>query len=269
MADKLTVLGNEIKIDSNGYINITDIAKFKSKEPDQVIRNWLRAIYTLEFLSAWESLNNIDFNTVEYDRIRAQAGKPTFTLSVKNWKLETNAIGLKAKAGRYGGTYAQRDIAFEFCSAISPIFKLNLIREWQSFKGLDTTQKIRRELTKVNHLLLTDAIGESIPGKMIGTRKEGIYYASEMDLLNLAVFNQTAKEWKAAHPTKNGNIRDHASPLELIILSNLEAINTYLIKWDTEQEQRLEILKDIAEHQRKVIPESKAAQRLMNKTKGL
>ncbi len=267
MAEKLTVLGEKIRIDKNGFINITDIAKFKSKEPDQVIRNWLRLIYTLEFLSAWESLSNDNFNTVEYDRIRSQAGRPAFTLSVKKWVAETNAIGIMAKAGRYGGTYAQKDIAFEFCSAISPIFKLNLIREWQSFKGLDTQHKIRRELTKVNHLLLTDAIGSQIPDNLIGTRKAAVYYSSEMDLLNEAVFGHSAKAWKKANPKKSGNMRDHANPLELIILSNLEAINTYLIKWDTEQDHRLEILKDIAEHQRRILPESKAAQRLIKQTK--
>ncbi len=267
MADKLTVLGANIRIDREGYINLTDIAKYKSKEPDQVIRNWLRLIFTMEFMAEWEALNNADFNPVEYDRIRASAGTPAFTLSVKQWVAATEAKGITAKAGRYGGTYAHNNIAFEFCTAISPVFKLNLIREWQDFKGLTGPQEIRRELAKANHRLLTSAISDALPSQIAGTPKAGGYYASEMDLLNKVVFGQTAKEWKRANPKAKGNIRDHASPLELLILANLETINTYLIKWDTDQEQRLQLLQDITEHQRQVLPDSKAAQRLIRKAK--
>ena len=134
MADKLTVLGAKIRIDSEGYINLTDIAKYKSKEPDQVIRNWLRTAGTLDFMAHWEYLHNEDFNPTEFDGIRIQAGTPAFTLSVKQWVGRTGAIGIKAKPGRYGGTYAHNNIAFEFCIAISAPFKLHLIREWQAFK---------------------------------------------------------------------------------------------------------------------------------------
>ncbi|MEL6926391.1 MAG: KilA-N domain-containing protein [Bacteroidota bacterium] len=265
--ENLNVLGAKVRIDKEGYINITDIAKFKSKEPDQVIRNWLRLIYTIEFMAEWEALNNKSFNPVEYDRIRAEAGTTAFTLSVKQWKELTGAVGITAKAGRYGGTYAHNEIAFEFCTAISPAFKLNLIIQWRELKGLDSSQKIRRELSKVNHLLLTSAISEQIPPQLVGTKKAGIYFSSEMDLLNTVVFGMTAQQWKKANPTAKGNMRDHAEPLELLILSNLEAINAYLIKWDTDQQQRLELLTEIANHQRNVLPESKAAQRLIKKGK--
>jgi len=265
--ENLSVLGTKIRINKDGYINLTDIAKYKSKEPDQVIRNWLRLIFTIEFMAEWEVLNNTSFNPVEFDRIRREAGTTAFTLSVKQWTQLTKAIGIMAKTGRYGGTYAHNEIAFEFCTAISPAFKLNLITQWRKLKGLDDNQKIRRELSKMNHLLLTSAISEQIPARLIGTKRAGIYFASEMDLLNNVVFGMTAKQWKKANPKAKGNIRDNADALELLILSNLEAINTYLIKWDTDQEQRVEILTEIATHQREVLPESKAAQRLMKKGK--
>ena len=142
-----------------------------------------------------------------------------------------------------------------------------MIEQYQTLKGLDTAQKVRRELTKSNHLLMTSAVSEIIPSKLIGTKKAGVYYASEADFINIAVFGQTAKEWRKANPEKKGNQRDHATVLELLILSNLEAIDTYLIKWDADPEQRLELLKEIADHQRQVLPESKAAQRIIKKGK--
>ena len=267
MPEQLDILGTKIRIDSKGYINLTDIAKYKSTEPDQVIRNWLRLIFTMEFMAEWEALYNDNFNPVEFDRIRSQAGTPAFTLSVKQWKEATNAIGINAKSGRYGGTYAHNEIAFEFCSAISPAFKLKLIVEWRELKGISTAQQIRRELTKMNMMPLTDAITERIPARLVGTKKAGIYYASEMDMLNQVVFGMTAKQWKAANPKAKGNIRDNAAELDLLILSNLETINTYLIKWDTDQAQRFELLTDIIQHQRQVLPSSKAAQRVIKKMK--
>lgn len=267
MPEQLDVLGTKIRIDSKGYINLTDIAKFKSAEPDQVIRNWIRLIFTMEFMAEWETHYNENFNPVEFDRIRSQAGTPAFTLSVKQWKEATNAVGIFAKAGRYGGTYAHNEIAFEFCSAISPAFKLKLIIEWRELKGISTAQQIRRELTKINMLPLTEAITSQIPARLIGTKKAGVYYASEMDMLNQVVFGMTAKEWKAANPKAKGNIRDHATELDLLILSNLETINTYLIKWDTDLTQRFGLLTDIVNHQREVLPNSKAAQRVINKMK--
>lgn len=267
MSDQLTVLGSKIGIDKNEYINITDIARFRSDRPSQVIQNWLRLIYTLRFLAAWERKNNEErFNVLEFEYIRNQAGTPEFTLSVKEWVEKTGATGIKAKTGRYGGTYAHSEIAFEFCTAISPEFKLELIHQWQRLRGLDTAQKVRRELAKANHLLLTSAISDQIDPKLIGTKQAGIHYASEMDLLNMVVFGMTAQQWRQANPDKKGNIRDHAGGLELLILSNLEAINTYLIKWDTDQEQRFEILTEIAQHQREVLPDSPAAKRLIDKT---
>ncbi|MFK7809778.1 MAG: KilA-N domain-containing protein [Saprospiraceae bacterium] len=267
MSNELVVSGQNIRFDKQGYINITDLAKYKSKEPDQVIRNWIRNIGTLDFLAEWERMNNSDFNTVEFDGIRKLAGTPTFTLSVKKWKEITSAVGILAKAGRYGGTYAHNEIAFEFCSAISPAFKLRLITEWRTLKGISDSQQIRRELTKINMRPLKDAITQQIPAQLIGTKKAGIYYASEMDLLNKVVFGQTAREWKKANPKAKGNIRDNASQIDLLILANLEIINTYLIKWDTDQVQRFELLKDITEHQRQVLPDSQAAQRLISKLK--
>lgn len=264
MAGNLTVQGQQINIDKEGYINITDIAKSKSTRPGQVIQNWLRAIYTLRFLAAWERKYNSGlFNILEFEYIRNQAGTPEFTLSVKEWVNKTNAKGIKSKLGRYGGTYAQSEIAFEFCTAISPEFKLELIEQYQDLKGLDTVHKVRRELTKANHLLLTDAIQERVSNKSISAKKMGHYFASEMDMLNLVVFGITAKDWKLANPDAKGNIRDNSTALELLILANLEAINTYLIKWDTDQDQRFELLSEIANHQRTILPTSKAAQRLI------
>ena len=267
---KINVQDIAVRISEEGYICITDIAKKFNSVPSDIIKNWMRNRNTVEFLGTWEIVHNDDFNLVGFDQIRMMTGTSTFILTVSQWINEANAVGLTAKAGRYGGTYAHQDIALEFCSYVSPQFKIYFIQEFKRLKEkeaktLNTAWDVRRELAKMNYSLLTNTIAEKIPDQVLGTKKAAPYFSSEADLINMAVFGKTAQQWKRENPKKKGNQRAHASGLELLILSNLEAINTYLIKWDTDQDQRLTLLTEIAEHQREVLPESQAAKRLIDK----
>lgn len=252
------------KVDQEDYICLTDMAK--AKEGDNraadIIKNWIRTRTTIEFLGTWETLYNPNFNVVEFDHFKMEAGLPTFVLSAKQWVEKTNAIGIVSKSGRYGGTYAHRDIAFEFGAAISPTFKLYLIKEYQRFKLIESNQynlewDVKRLLSKANYHIQTDAVQKHIlPEKNYTKDKEWLAYAEEADLLNVALFNCTAKDWRDLNPElakKDLNIRDFASINELAVLSNIESLNAELIKKGIEKSERFMQLREISVYQLEIL----------------
>ena len=244
---EITVLNDE----RGDYISLTDMAgarKDESRAAD-VIKNWIRNRSTLEFLGTWEIIHNPNFNVVEFDHFRMSAGLPSFVLSTSEWIEKTNAIGIISKRGRYGGTYAHRDIAFEFGSAISMPFKLYLIEEFQRLKAAEQKQltwDAKRELTKINYRIHTDAIKENLIPVEVTREQAAMTYAEEADVLNVAMFGMTAKQWRDANPDKKGNIRDYASINELICLSNMENLNAVFINDGMPQSERLVKLNKIA-----------------------
>ena len=263
--NKLKVQDVEISlatIDNQDYISLTDMAKGKNDEARaaDIIKNWIRNRSTLEFLGTWEILYNPNFKVVEFDHFKKEAGLPTFTISVSNWVESTNAIGILSRKGKYGGTYAHKDIAFEFGAAISPVFKLYLIKEYQRLKELESNQynlewNVKRILSKANYHIHTDAVKNYIL-PTLSDLKDAFVYADEADLLNLAMFGCTAKQWKAANPErvlKGENIRDIASINELAILSNIESLNASLIKHNITKEERFKILVETIKEQRAVL----------------
>ena len=241
------------------YISITDMAKYRDSErTNYIIQNWMRTQNTIEFLGLWEQLHNPDFKSIEIDAFKNAAGSNSFSLTPKKWIETTKAIGIISKAGRYGGTYAHKDIAFEFASWLSPTFKLYLITEYQRLKEIETNQynlewDVKRILCKTNYIIHTDAVKNYIiPDKNYDKEHEWIVYAEEADLLNVALFNCTAKDWRSANANladKSMNIRDIASINELAILSNLETINAELIKNKINKKDRFVKLKEIAIYQ--------------------
>lgn len=261
-----------MSIDQRDYISLTDMAKARTDagRAADVIKNWLRARSTLEFLGTWELLYNPDFKVVEFDHFKSEAGLHTFTLSAKEWIETTQAIGMYVQAGRNGGTYAHKDIAFEFGSAISPIFKLYLLKEYQRLKDEENDRlklewDAKRFLSKNNYLIHTDAIKNYALTQGNHTKSaEWLVYADEADLLNVALFGCTAKEWRNANPTLAGkqNIRDCASIPQLTVLSNLETHNAELIKQGIDKQTRFEQLKQIAEYQLHVLAEADTIQKL-------
>src|SRR4030067_1236582 len=233
---KIDVKGFEIGFyaqNEDDYICITDIAKYKNRDStDYLIRNWLRNRNTIEFLGVWEQLNNSNFNPVEFDGIKKQAGLNSFTLTPKQWIERTGAIGVISRAGRYGGTYAHKDMSFEFASWISVEFKLYLIKEFQRLKEEERKQlgwDIRRNLAKINYHIHTDAIKENLIPKELSKEQVNLVYATEADVLNMALFGMTAKQWRDANRDKKGNIRDYADISQLVCLSHLENLNTRII----------------------------------------
>jgi hypothetical protein len=244
---KIKVENKEITLLTNGgqdYISLTDMANAKENESRaaDVIKNWIRTRFTLEFIGTWEKINNPDFKVVEFDHFKTQAGLPSFVLSVSEWVDKTKAIGFIVKKGKYGGTYAHKDIAFEFGSAISVAFKLYLIKEFQRLK--EEEQKLvgwsaKRELAKINYHIHTDAIKEYLIPKEITPQQSAVIYANEADVLNVALFGKTAKEWREKNTMLSGNMRDYAHVNELICLSNLENINAMLIQEGIPQNERL------------------------------
>jgi len=225
---KIKVLNKEIALYSQrkeDYICITDIARYKDADrTDYIIQNWLRNRNTIEFLGIWERLNNPDFKPIEFDGFRKQAGLNSFTMTAKQWTAKTNAIGLVSKPGRYGGTYAHKDIAFEFASWISVEFKLYLIKEFQRLKEEEHRKlgwDIKRNLAKINYRIHTDAIKENLIPPQLTNQQINLVYASEADILNMALFGITAKDWRRANPGKTGNIRDYANVSQLVCLSNM------------------------------------------------
>jgi hypothetical protein len=253
-------------INDADYICITDIARYKNADAtDDLIRNWLRNRNTIEFLGIWEHLNNPDFKPVEFDGFKKLAGLNSFTLTPKQWIEKTNAIGLVSKAGRYGGTYAHKDIAFEFASWISVEFKLYLIKEFQRLKEDEQKQlgwDIRRNLVKINYRIHTDAIKENLVPAELTKQQATLVYASEADVLNMSLFGQTAKSWRDANPDKKGNIRDYANVSQLVCLSNLENLNALFIQDGLPVDQRLIKLNRTAIHQMKLLTEETVSKSL-------
>jgi len=258
---KITVQNTEITVVSHheqDYISLTDMANAKQNESRaaDIIKNWIRTRYTIEFLGTWEMIHNPNFKVVEFDHFRMQAGMPSFVMSVSEWIEKTDAIGIIVKKGRYGGTYAFKDIAFEFGTAISVPFKLYLIEEFQRLKAEE--QKLlgwtaKRELSKINYRIHTDAIKSHLIPEEVTPLQASIIYAEEADVLNVAMFGMTAKQWRDANPTLQGNIRDYATINELICLSNMENINAVLINEGMPQRERLMKLNQIAIQQMKVL----------------
>lgn len=252
--------------DQSDYISLTDMAKARTdaSRAADVIKNWLRSRSTLEFLGTWELMYNPNFKVVEFDHFKSEAGLHTFTLSAKEWIEKTNAIGIYVQAGRYGGTYAHKDIAFEFGSAISPVFKLYLLKEYQRLKDEENDRlklewSAKRFLSKSNYLIHTDAVKNYVlPQSNYTKNTEWLAYADEADLLNVALFGCTAKAWRDANPelAKNGNIRDYASISQLTVLSNLETHNAELIKHGKDKQERFETLHQIAQYQMQVLTEA-------------
>lgn len=230
------------------FISLTDIAKYKNREhPDDVVRNWLRNRGTVEFLGIWERLNNPSFNPVEFDGIRMQTGLNSFVLTPKQWVEKTGAAGIRSSAGRYGGTYAHKDIAFEFASWVSVEFRLYLIKEFQRLKEdegqrLSLSWNMNRTLSKINYRIHTDAIKSHLIPPEVTAAQASITYANEADLLNVALFGLTAKQWREAGPGLEGNMRDHATIEQLLVLANLESLNAEFIHMGLSQGDRLKKL---------------------------
>jgi hypothetical protein len=252
MKSKIVVQNQEVSIIKNEYISLTDIAKNKNRdEPKDVVKNWLRNKNTIEFLGLWERINNPNFKGVEFDTFKNEAGLNSFTLSPTKWAEKTNAIGIVTKAGRYGGTYAHKDIAFEFASWISAEFKLFLIKEFQRLKEDEIEKQqlgwdIKRTIVKMNYHIHTDAIKNNLIPPNISKNKISFIYATEADLLNIALFGVTAKEWEEKNSDKEGNMRDYATSEQLVVLANLESLNSEFIKEKLLPKERLERLNSIA-----------------------
>lgn len=254
---KSTINANGIEIrvsstDESDYISLTDIAKKRNPEfPADVIKNWMRSRSTIDFLGLWEKLNNPNFKLVEFDQFKQEAGTNSFVLPPQKWIDRTNAIGIISKSGRYGGTYAHTDIAFEFASWISPEFKLYIIKDYQRLKTDESHIKqidwnIKREIAKSNYKIHTDAIKEKLILPTLSNAQISYTYASEADVINVALFGITAKAWRKMHPEAKGNIRDTATIEQLIVLSNLESMNAVFIREGLSQSERLFRLNQIA-----------------------
>ena len=255
---KIDVQGNEITVistDDQDYISLTDMVR-NIENGLALIEKWLRNKNTIEFLGIWEEIYNPDFNSPEFEGIKNQAGLNRFVLSVKQWVTKTNSKGIMAKAGRYGGTYAHKDIAFEFASWISPQFKLYLIKEFQRLKDEERKQlgwDIRRNLTKINYRIHTDAIKENLIPPELSKAEINHVYASEADILNMALFGKTAKQWRDENPSKKGNIRDFANVAQLVCLANLETLNAHFINEGFTPSKRLQKLNHAAIQQMKLL----------------
>ena len=267
-AKKIEVKGVEVTVIAEvlgDYISITDM--LKAKDGDFFVADWLRNRNTVEFLGIWESVNNPDFNYGEFAIIRSQAGLNSYKISVKEWVEKTNAIGIRATAGRYGGTYAHVDIALEFGMWISPEFKVYLIKEFKRLKEEEAGRtnlewNLQRILAKVNYQIHTDAIKENLIPKELNKSQVSFVYANEADLLNMALFGFTAKQWRDCNPDMDGNVRDHATIEQLVVLSNLESINALLINQGLPQADRLKQLNQIAITQMKSLLANQQIQKL-------
>ena len=266
---KIEVKGTSISVYTDGdkdFISLTDM--LKAKDGDFFIADWLRNRNTVEFLGIWEQVHNPDFNYGEFAIIKSQAGLNNYKLSVKEWVAQTNAIGLVAKAGRYGGTYAHKDLAFEFGMWISAEFKIYLIKEFQRLKETERDQlgwDIRRNLTKINYRIHTDAIKANLIPPQLTPQQINLIYASEADLLNMALFGKTAKQWRDENPSNKGNIRDEANAAQLVCLANLETLNAHFIHQALAQAERLTLLNQTAIHQMKLLLADSGVRRLEGK----
>lgn len=254
------------KLRKEDYICITDIARHKEpKRTDHVLQNWMRNRNTIEFLGLWETLNNQDFKPLEFEGFKKQAGLNSFVLTPKQWIDVTGAVGIISKQGRYGGTFAHKDIAFEFASWVSVEFKLYLIKEFQRLKEAEQAQlgwDIKRNLTKINYRIHTDAIKANLIPPELSSRQVKFVYASEADVLNMALFGMTALEWRNANPSEKGNIRDQANAAQLVCLVNLENLNALFIKEGMEQPERLARLNRIAIEQMELLTNERVIKQL-------
>lgn len=262
---KIEVNGVEVRFyerDANNYISLTDIAKKFNPNTDVVIQNWLRTANALDFLALWESLHNPDFHQGNFEDFRKRAGAGGFFISPKQWIEKTSAIGIESRAGRGGGTYAHQDIALEFCSSLSPAFRLYVVREFQRLKQVEAEQKglvwdVYRLMGKANYRIHTEAVRQAgVPIMDWNTKKEAIYQASEADLINLVVFGCTAKQWRAQNPDAKGNIRDHASALENLVLNSIQILNAELLDQQVSKEERLVYLQAKAAYHYSILAHS-------------
>lgn len=272
MKKSIVVKGKEIVLfnrKKDDFISLTDIAKSKNEDdPRYVVQNWMKTKFTVELLGIWETLHNPDFNRVEFDAFKNEAGSNAFVMTPQKWQKATNAIGIITKSGRYGGgTFAHKDIAFEFASWISPEFKIYLIKEFQRLKEEEQERQnlewnLSRTLAKVNYHIHTDAIKENLIPPDLTKQKQSFIYAGEADLLNLALFGKTAKSWREGNPDKEGNIRDYATIEQLIVLSNMESLNSVLLSQGIDSKERLKLLNQTAIGQMKVLINKEVSKRL-------
>lgn len=243
----------------NEYISLTDIAKYRSIQPAITVHNWLRGRDIVEFLGLWEVLHNPGFKVIEFDNFKENAGTNAFVFSIKDWTEKLGAVGLLTKSGRYGGgIYAHTDIAFEFASWISPEFKLYIIKDYQRLKydensRLSLSWNLNREIAKLNYRIHTDAIKENLLPPDLTPEQISCTYANEADLINVALFGMTAKQWREANPGEKGNMRDYASLNQLLVLANMESYNALLIEQKKEQAERLTLLRELAMRQMKIL----------------
>ncbi|MEZ3454436.1 MAG: KilA-N domain-containing protein [Oscillospiraceae bacterium] len=249
------------------YISLTDIARYRSDDSTAVIANWMRSKDTIEFLGLWEQLNNADFKPLEFEGFKNEAGANAFTMSPLKWVKATNAIGIISKSGRYGGTFAHKDIAFEFASWVSPEFKLYIIKDYQRLKEdesyrLSLDWNVKRLISKANYRIHTEAVKDNLIPPDISKRQQGIIYASEADVLNVALFGQTAAEWRKANSKAKGNMRDYATIEQLLVLANLESANAMFIENGMEQSERVVLLNQLAIKQMKTLSEAASVKRL-------
>ena len=246
----------------NEFISLTDIAKYRnSDDPRFVIQNWMRNRNTVEFLSVWEELHNPDFNRVQFEAVKEEAGLNRFVMTPAKWIEQTNAIGIVSKAGRYGGTYAHSDIAMAFASWISPEFQLYIMKDYRRLKQdensrLSLNWNLNRELSKINYKIHTDAIKENLIPPELTQAQKSVTYANEADMLNVALFGMTAKEWRKTNPNKSGNIRDYATLNQLLVLANMESYNAILINQGITQQERLVLIRNL------VIKQLKATEKI-------
>jgi hypothetical protein len=270
--ETITAQGTEIAILPRGsdddFLSLTDLAKYKNADyPSEIIQNWMRNRSTVEFLGLWERIHNPDFNYLEFEVIDREAGRNSFVLTPKRWIKSVNAIGMTSKQGRYAATYAAKDIAFKFAAWISAEFELYVIKDYQRLKSDENSRaalewNLQRTLSKINYRIHTDAIKEEIIPKVVTKAQAGFVYASEADLLNVALFGMTAAEWRAANPDKDGNMRDHATLEQLVVLSNMESINALLIRQGLPQNERLIQLNNTAITQMKSLLGASVQKRL-------
>lgn len=238
----------------NEFISLTDIARYRSDEPKDVIKNWMRSKDTIEFLGLWEQLHNSNFKGVEFDTFKNRAGSNAFTMSPSKWIENTGAIGMVSKPGRYGGTFAHSDIAFEFASWVSPEFKLYIIKDYKRLKNEENSKlslkwNLNREVSKLNYKIHTDAIKDRLIPALLTQEQVAFTYASEADLLNTVLFGKTAKQWREDNPFEKGNIRDQATIHQLLVLANMESYNAILIKQGKTQAERMQLLHELAVQQ--------------------
>jgi hypothetical protein len=259
----IIVLNEEIRVTKENYISLTDM--LRSKDGNFFITDWLRNRNTVEYLGIWERVHNPDFNYGEFATIKSQAGLNSYKISVKEWVAKTHAVGLQAKAGRYGGTYAHPDIAFEFGMWISAEFKIYLLKEFQRLKQEEQKQlgwDVKRQLSKINYRIHTDAIKENLIPPELTKQQINFVYASEADLLNVALFGKTAKQWRNENPDKQGNIRDYANVSQLVCLANLETLNAHLIHRELPPSERLGLLNQTAIQQMRLLTDDNNIKKL-------